>query len=69
MVSEGYPLDRATGSEWESLRIASARLGVHAATLRRWVADGYLHPRADGDGRMRFDPLEVDRLRENRPFA
>lgn len=46
-----------------SFEEARARLGVHSATLRQWVADGRIHARQLPDGRLVFWLPDVERLR------
>jgi predicted site-specific integrase-resolvase len=58
-----------TSSEDEiliSFSTARARLGVHPATLRRWIAEGRLVSAPQPDGRLLFRLSDVDRLNDER---
>jgi hypothetical protein len=46
-----------------SFRLARAQLGVHGATLRRWIAEGVLEATPLPDGRLGFDAAELERRR------
>lgn len=49
-------------------RAAAARLGVSTRTLRRYIAAGLIAPASrTAGGHARFDPEQVDALRENPP--
>lgn len=49
-------------------RAAAARLGVSTRTLRRYVAAGLLAPASrTAGGHGRFDPDELDKLRDVAP--
>jgi predicted site-specific integrase-resolvase len=51
--------------ELVSFEVTRARLGVHGATLRRWVDEGMLEPATLPDGRVGFEESQVRRLHES----
>jgi excisionase family DNA binding protein len=51
------------GTQEISFEEARARLGVHSATLRRWVAEGRISARQLPDGRFGFRLAAVEQLR------
>ena len=50
----------ANGKQWLTLTQAAKRLGVHAATLRRWADDGALPVMLTPGGHRRFALADID---------
>ena len=44
---------------------AAARLGVHPDTLRAWADKGHVPVVRTPTGYRRFDPVEIDRVRQD----
>lgn len=56
------PAPALTNEGWLTLQQASRRLGVHPATLRRWVNQGALEVFLTPGGHRRFRLAEIDRF-------
>ena len=50
--------------ELVTFKLARARLGVHGATLRRWMSQGVMPAAMEADGQIYFAETEVRRVRE-----
>lgn len=53
---------QAQGKQWLTLGEASARLGVHPATLRAWADEGYVKTFRTPGGHRRFLALEIEAM-------